>query len=256
MAVVWSTNTQGVCYEVRTAGSSVRLYTDGVFHTQWNSKRPLAGHVWDLLFLSSCFFFTDKRKPPTPENALVLGVGGGAVINSLTHFYPDISVDGVELDKTHISIAKKYFIQNTKRVNLTHSCAKSFVFDAKPKKYDLIIEDLFFGSSEQGKFEARKAIDVDTEWLGGLIERLNTEGVLAINFESKRQCKNWLKPKRLKEVGVQSVYLLSQSNYENVIAVLSKNRKAKDLFNLNWRNLCASYPRGDTRSCEFQLSRL
>ena len=51
MAVIWSRRDSDVLYQVRGAGSTLRLYTDGVLHTQFNSRRIVTGSVWDLLWL-------------------------------------------------------------------------------------------------------------------------------------------------------------------------------------------------------------
>ena len=83
MAVVWQTVERGDHYQVRTAGHSVRLYKNDVFHSQWNETRPLSGGVWDLLFLPSLFVPSGSVK-----RVLVLGVGGGAVIRQYLTFLP------------------------------------------------------------------------------------------------------------------------------------------------------------------------
>ena len=70
MAIVWSRSAGGNQYEVRSAGQSIRLYKNGVFHSQWNPNRPLAGGVWDLLFIPA--LFADRQI----SRVLVLGVGG------------------------------------------------------------------------------------------------------------------------------------------------------------------------------------
>lgn len=260
MAIIWSNKKNGTKYEVRSAGNSIRLYTDGVFHTQWNPQSPLAGHVWDLLFLSSCFYVSENvsknisQQPPT--KALILGVGGGAVINALRHFYPDMLIDGVELDSTHLGIAKKFFVARSKKTKLHLSCAQAFVNQNDTSRYDFIVEDLFLGKKEFGKTEARKAIDVDTSWLSCLSVRLADGGVLAINFESLKQCRHWLRPKSLKFAGIKSAFILSQSQYENVIAVLKKEKTSKSVFESNWKNLVSAFPLKDTAKCEFEISRL
>ncbi|WP_455217906.1 hypothetical protein, partial [Kaarinaea lacus] len=81
MAIVWHKKISGTCYEVRKAGNSIRLYTDGVFHSQYNPHRPVTGSVWDLLMLPAFFTNIDKI-----SRVLVLGVGGGSVIQ-LLHRY-------------------------------------------------------------------------------------------------------------------------------------------------------------------------
>ncbi len=79
MAIVWSKKVAETRYEVRSAGSPLRLYTDGVFHSQYNPEQLLTGHVWDLLMLPA--FFYPKN---TIKRVLVLGVGGGAVVAYVT----------------------------------------------------------------------------------------------------------------------------------------------------------------------------
>lgn len=59
MAIVWSRQLSGVHYEVRSAGNSLRLYTDGVFHSQYNPCRLITGHVWDLLMLPAFFLSSE-----------------------------------------------------------------------------------------------------------------------------------------------------------------------------------------------------
>ena len=49
MAIVWQDTRDGTHYQVRTAGKTLRLYTDGVLHSQYNPVKRLTGSVWDLL---------------------------------------------------------------------------------------------------------------------------------------------------------------------------------------------------------------
>jgi len=123
MAIIWQKTINNCCYEVRRAGSSVRLYNNGIFHSQWNSQRPFAGDLWGLLFLPALLHCAS----PTLKEALVLGVGGGAVIN-LLNLYLDVAlITGVDLDKQHLILAKKYFLAHTDNVRLVREDAAVFV---------------------------------------------------------------------------------------------------------------------------------
>ena len=51
MALLWERRVEGTLYQVRSAGRTRRLYTNGVFHSQYNPVRPVTGSVWDLLLL-------------------------------------------------------------------------------------------------------------------------------------------------------------------------------------------------------------
>ena len=121
MAVIWRNQQQSHQVEVRQAGQSVRLYTNGVFHSQWNPTRPVAGNLWDLLWLPA--FFVPKNQL---RRVLVLGVGGGAVINALKHFFPTVEIIGVDISAVHLKVARQFFNVD-KSVQLHQFEAKSWV---------------------------------------------------------------------------------------------------------------------------------
>ncbi|HET8705303.1 MAG TPA: hypothetical protein VFM46_03285, partial [Pseudomonadales bacterium] len=104
MTILFSTQQNGHTYEVRSAGKTRRLYTDGVFHSQYHPQHVMTGSVWDLLFLPSQFYAPGELK-----RVLVLGVGGGAAIHMLNHFAAPKQIVGVELSKIHLKLAKDYF---------------------------------------------------------------------------------------------------------------------------------------------------
>jgi len=101
MAVLWQHQSVGKRYRVTQAGQTVRLYRDDVCHSQWNSRNPFSGRLWDLFCLS---LFQHKI-----ENVCVLGVGGGTVIKALMSLFPGVNIVGVDLDKVHLYIAREFF---------------------------------------------------------------------------------------------------------------------------------------------------
>lgn len=181
MALVWQKITPEKTYEVRLAGNSLRLYTDGTFHSQYNSKFPLSGSIWDLLVLPAFF------APENIERVLVLGVGGGAVICQLEHLLNVREVVGVELDPVHIAIAKKQFgLGGKKHVSLVQADAIEWLRRYKGKPFDLIIDDLFV---ENGRYPHR-AVEVDRDWGGVLSKQLSDRGGLVVNFEGSKALRN------------------------------------------------------------------
>jgi len=78
MSILWETQVHDSHYSVRRAGGSVRLYTNRVFHSQWNPAVPFAGGIWDCLSLPVLHLPIAQIK-----RILLLGVGGGAVIRQL-----------------------------------------------------------------------------------------------------------------------------------------------------------------------------
>ncbi|MEJ2060857.1 MAG: class I SAM-dependent methyltransferase, partial [Gammaproteobacteria bacterium] len=101
MAVLWEKRSGGRHYEVRGAGATRRLYTDGVFHSQFSPRRPLTGSIWDLLLLPAYF-----HDPSDIRRVLVLGVGGGTVIRQFQHFIAPECIEGVELNPVHLTVAR------------------------------------------------------------------------------------------------------------------------------------------------------
>ena len=139
MALIWQGNSQGNQYKVTSAGKSLRLYRNGVFHTQYHPERIITGDIWELLLLASLNL---------PENArvLLLGLGGGAVVNLLNHFENLAQVDVVELDGTMIKLCKRFFLERKDRINFYESDAGEWVQQHASsgdfESYDLVIEDI------------------------------------------------------------------------------------------------------------------
>jgi len=177
MALLWSKHSGGTRYEVRTAGNSLRLYTDGVFHSQYNPARPVTGSVWDLLFLPAFFY-----PPGHIRRVLVLGVGGGAVIRQLRHFVEPAEIIGVELSATHLMLARKFFGLRAKNTRLVQADAMRWIADYRGAKFDLIIDDLF--GEEDG--QPVRVAPVDGRWFNRLERHLTPGGAVVSNFVSGR----------------------------------------------------------------------
>ncbi len=86
---------------MRGAGSSLRLYTDGVLHSQFSPRRVVTGSIWDLLWLGLYF---DAR--PEPSRVLLLGLGAGTVVLQLQALFPSARFTAFERDPTHISVVR------------------------------------------------------------------------------------------------------------------------------------------------------
>ncbi len=138
MAVLWEKRVNGVSYEVRTAGRTRRLYSDGVFHSQYNPARPVTGHVWDLLMIPAFF-----HAPGSVRRVLVLGVGGGAVIALLQRFVAPRAMVGVELNPLHLFVARRFFGITQRSVHLVRADARTWIRDYDGPPFDMIIDDLF-----------------------------------------------------------------------------------------------------------------
>ncbi|MCW8933268.1 MAG: methyltransferase domain-containing protein [Gammaproteobacteria bacterium] len=214
MALVWSKQVSGVGYEVRSAGSSKRLYTDGVFHSQYNPKQLLTGHVWDLLMIPA-FFYPQN----TIKRVLVLGVGGGAVMHMLRYFISPDKILGIELNPIHISVARRFFNLKHKSFELIEADAITWLENYRGEQFDMIIDDLF--AEQDG--EPVSVVNANGRWFSCMLKQLNKNGVIVRNFVSKEEL--------LDSAGISNqaisnrfacVFQLSNDLNENFVGVYSR----------------------------------
>lgn len=172
MTVLWERRVQQTHYQVRRAGGSIRLYSNGVFHSQWNPKRSSAHSVWDLL--SAPLSLVAAPEP----RVLMLGVGGGAVINHSVELVPDAYIVGVERDPVHLEIARRWF---GVRSRLCLADAVEWVRSYRGPPFDYLVDDLF--GHVDG--EAARVVPVGHAWLRRLKGLLAPHGVMVINHADK-----------------------------------------------------------------------
>lgn len=209
MALVWTKINNDRKYEIRTAGNSIRLYTNGVFHSQYNPKMKNCNGIWDLLVLP--LFLID---PGLIKRVLVLGVGGGAAIKMVQDYFDPDEIVGVELNPVHISIAKRFFKVNQKNVLLVEAEARQWTRDYTGKGFDLIIEDLF----TEVKGEPARAIEFDSSWYNLLKKHLLPTGLLVANFISAEELGDSILFKNRKNLCKQaSLTAFSDRRYDNQI---------------------------------------
>ncbi len=110
------------------------------------------------------------------KTILVLGLGGGTVIELLAKRYPTANITAVDIDPAMIAIAKEYFgIDKIPNVRLVRADAKQFVERAKKDAYDLVIVDLFIGREIPGFVESE-------QFYRSLKEVRTPDGVIILNY--------------------------------------------------------------------------
>ena len=215
MALVWRERIGADLYEVRSHGATVRLYSNGVFHSQWNPRDPLKGSLWELLFLPA-FFLPPERL----RSVLLLGVGGGALIRLLQHFLVPTRIVGVDLDATHLQVARKYF--GVRDVDLVHADAVDYVdariAAAQPERFDLVIDDLFGHAGG----EAERSVCADRAWCERLLALTADDGLVISNFGSRREllASGW-RHKALRE-RLRGGWTAELPSYENCVIAVSR----------------------------------
>lgn len=233
MAVIWKKTKANNKYKVTRVGGAIRLYRNKVLHSQWNANKPVSGKLWDLFLLSS---FDSKK---SINRVLVLGAGGGAIINLIHHFFPKCHVDAIDLDDTHLYVASKFFKVSKKYCTLIHDDVKSWLAVNQSKQYDLIIDDVFFESNNI----PYRSVKAQALWVESLLDRLRKQGSLVINFADKKEWAN--SRKQLIQRGLTNEYQFAMATHyacDNKIVHMSKKRLAKKVIKKNLNNdSCRQY---------------
>ena len=225
MAILWQKTINNTRYEVRTAGQTRRLYTDGVFHSQFNPEHVVTGGVWDVLMLPALFYPKNSI-----QRVLVLGVGGGAVIQLLQHYIKPTEIIGVELNPVHIMLAKRYFGITNKLAQLVQADAVKWLDDYSGPPFDMIIEDLF--GEQDG--EPVRAVKANKLWIEKLNSHLSPEGVLVMNFISSADLKNCAAVSYKKVSGLfVSSFQFTLTHYVNAVGAFLKKPATSQMLRKN-----------------------
>lgn len=208
MSTLWETYRAGTHYSVRTAGRSVRLYSNGVFHSQWNPHRPFAGAVWDCLSLPALY-----RPPQQCKRVLLLGLGGGAGVRQLQTLVNFDYLKAIEIDPVHISIARRWFGINSKKISIVNADAIDWLHNYEGEGFDLVIDDLF-GHDDN---EPMRAQPLNSKWVTALKRVLNADGIVVTNCITRGELVQAAPV--FSRAGFVQGYRWSLPEYENAIGV-------------------------------------
>jgi len=245
VAIIWQKSLGSNRYQVRKAGASIRLYTNGVFHSQFNPNSPLGGSIWDLLILPALF------APQTIQRILVLGLGGGAAVRALQILLPERDITAIEIDPVHLHIAKKFFgVKPNKKTALVKADAIAWLQQYKGQPFDFILDDLFIETDGQPD----RAVDNDNKWSRLLLRHLSPRGVLAINFDRQKALKNAaITQQSVFRNSFSSRFTLLMPGYDNRIAALFKQQFSRQDLQSNLRDLENTFGKRITRRLKIQI---
>lgn len=114
--------------QVAEDGDSIILSTNVAFGVQsiYKKNHRLSGFYYDYALMAPMFM--SKGKYAEKFDVLVLGMGTGTYAKECKYFFPQSSIDGVEIDSKIVALSKKYF-------GLTDSEASVYVNDGRAFLY-------------------------------------------------------------------------------------------------------------------------
>jgi spermidine synthase len=137
-------------------------------HSEWRRDSVLTGGVWDL------FLMVPPLLDRPPRRMLVIGNAGGTIARAYGRYYPDVEIDGVEIDPKLNEVALRFFgAGDNPRLRLIASDGRPFL-ETTDRRYDIIVVDAYrqpyvpFQLATQEFFELAR-------------DHLRTGGVVAVN---------------------------------------------------------------------------
>jgi len=109
------------------------------------------------------------------RRVLVLGLGGGTVVQLIKKRHPQAEIVGVEIDPEIIKVGKKFFgLGGIKKLKIVNTDALKWVNHYRGEKFDLVLVDLYVGSQFPQEAEERGFLD-------GLKRMLAKNGMVIFN---------------------------------------------------------------------------
>ena len=117
-----------------------------VLETSVNLEQP---HILEVPYTQAMFVSEVFVSAPI-ESSLLIGLGGGAMVHYIHHYWPEQILDAVEIDPVIVDIAKNYFhVPYNQYIRLHIEDGFAFIHQAQTKgrTYDVIYMDAFLKPS-------------------------------------------------------------------------------------------------------------
>ena len=193
-------------YFVRDSGeevleSAIHLYTPEQLQVLYTKK-----------MFSSFLIFKN------PKSVLMAGLGGGGIVHFMQFFFPEVSLDSVEIDAEIVKTAKELFYVKEKENSKIYISDFLQYAEKTEKKYDLIFLDAFLKPSDKTDPSGTDKRFKEEAFYRLMKKRLNPKGALVINVNTFVGYEQDLI--RMKK-SFANVYLFNAKGSGNVIAVCS-----------------------------------
>lgn len=187
-------------------------------------RNPLAGH----------FEYTEHFHMPwlwntDIANVLMIGLGGATTQRAFQHYYPDVSIDTVEIDPTVVRVAKRFFLLKESPKLKVHVADGRVYLRRSKKKYGVILMDAY----SSGRYGSQIPYHLATKEFFELArDHMTEEGVLAYNVIGTLQ--GWRADilgavhKTLKSVFPQ-VYVFPSTESLNVVLIATRSTRQMSL---------------------------
>ncbi len=157
--------------EKASGSRSLKLNEGVAAHSIWRENEVLTGGVWDMFLVIPPLL----EKPP--ETMLVIGNSGGTVARAFGELYPDVKIDGVEIDAKVSEVAERFFgLSDNPNLEVITADGRPFL-RLTDRRYDIIVVDAYKQPYIPFYLATREFFELTRD-------RLTPNGVLALNVAS------------------------------------------------------------------------
>lgn len=136
-------------------------------------------HEYTQIMLLGLLFSKARR-------ATLLGLGGGGLVHCLSHYYPQINIEIVELRQAVIDIAYDWFdLPDQDNIQVTQDDAMDYLSAVTPAETDIIFSDLY-------EAEGMSSCQAQRDFYTASEKALSDAGCLVLNFHKKPDPQSFL----------------------------------------------------------------
>ncbi len=164
--------------QVKESDSSVILSTNVLFGVQsiLMKSAKLTGMYYDYALAAPVM--AGLAQMDSPGNILILGLGTGTFAKYCSEYFPDTSIEGVEIDEKIAKLAGEYF-DLPDSVDVSVYDGRSYL-TASEKKYDVIMVDAYQDITIPFQMSS-------VEFFTEVKKHLTDNGVMVVNMNMKSQ---------------------------------------------------------------------
>lgn len=154
---------------IEDQGSRLLMVNEGqAYQSAYHPNTILLGGYWDLMLIAP---YLDSDKPP--DTVLIVGLAAGTIARQYAAMYPEVKMDGVELDPAIVKVGRDYFQMNEPNLRVIVDDGRAFLHKGAGI-YDLIVIDAY----RQPYVPFHLAT---LEYFEELHSHLSARGVVAVN---------------------------------------------------------------------------
>ena len=113
-------------------------------HSQYHPDQHAFGSTWDF-FLTAPYFNAATHDPASVQHMALIGLAAGTIARQYAHVYPNVQVDGIEIDPDIIAAGEEYFGMDAASLPQLNAIAGDgrYAFNQLEGPYDVVGIDAY-----------------------------------------------------------------------------------------------------------------